>query len=228
MNVFARILKVGEAKINQITDKLENPELMLNQAIVDQQKKIGQVKEKVRDVIAEERRTYRLLQQEQENQKEWENKAKKALQLNEEELATKALVRAEEYEVNYKQLLPTWEELRNQADQLKLEVKKLEDEFNQLKRNKEVLIAQSKAANVKKVIYDAKASIGNSKNTDLVERMKAKIEKQKYQAEASAEIALDLDGQDSLEKKFAKIDSVNASSSVQSKLDNLRKELESK
>ena len=66
MGVFSRLFKVGEAKANQIIDGLEKPELMLEQAIRDQEKNIREAKSKVQSVIATERQTKALLDQEKE------------------------------------------------------------------------------------------------------------------------------------------------------------------
>ena len=44
MGLFQRIFKVGEAKVNQIVDGLEKPEVMLDQAIRDKEKQISAAK----------------------------------------------------------------------------------------------------------------------------------------------------------------------------------------
>ena len=61
MSVFKRLFKVGEAKANQIVDSMEKPELMLEQAIKDKAKQIGEAKKSVMSVIATERQTKALL-----------------------------------------------------------------------------------------------------------------------------------------------------------------------
>ena len=217
MSVFKRIFKVGEAKANQMVDKLEKPELMLEQAIRDQGKQIRDAKEKVAAVIATERQNKALVDKEAESASEWEQKAQAALQAGNEELATKALTHSEERAAKATSLRPQWESQRNSVEGLKAEIRRMGDELAELKRNKDIIIAQSKAAEVKKEIYEAKAKIGKSGTTDLIERMKAKAERTSYEAEAAEEMASDTSG-DSLEKEFAQIEGASASSSVQDKL----------
>jgi len=228
MGIFSRIFKIGQAKANKLVDKLEKPELMLEQAIKDKEKALREAKESVQNVIAEERKQKNMLDDELAQKGVWENKAQAALKSGKEDLAVKALQRSEEYEKNANSLQGQWESLRKQVDDLKLIVRKSQDDINELKRNKDLIIAQSKAAEVKKDIYQARAKIGEKTNTDdLISRMKAKSEQNKYQAEAAQEMAEDLDEKDSLEKEFEDLGSSDsaASSSVQDKLAAMKQKL---
>ena len=98
MSVFQRIFKVGEASVNQIVDKLERPEVMLDQAIRDKEKQISSAKKSVMNVIATERQTKAQLDKERDEQTTWETKAEQALKAGREDLAVKALERASEHQ----------------------------------------------------------------------------------------------------------------------------------
>ena len=69
MSIFGRLFKVGQANANKAIDKLEKPEVMLDQAIRDQEKAIAEAKKSVQGVIATERQVKGLLDQELNNQK---------------------------------------------------------------------------------------------------------------------------------------------------------------
>ena len=224
MSIFRRIFKIGQAGINKTIDGLEKPEIMLEQAIRDQQKRIGDVKKSVQSVIATERQTKALLDREQENKTIWEQKATGALQAGREDLATKALVRSEEHEQKAASLQPQWEIQRSEIEKLKSSIRQMEDELADLKRNKDIIIAQSKASQAKKEIYEAKAKIGKNKTTDLIDRMKAKAERVSYEAAAAEEIAEEATG-DSLEKEFNDLGDSVAGQSVQDKLAALKAKL---
>ena len=224
MSIFRRIFKIGQAGINKTIDGLEKPEIMLEQAIRDQQKRIGDVKKSVQSVIATERQTKALLDREQENKTIWEQKATGALQAGREDLATKALVRSEEHEQKAASLQPQWEMQRSEIEKLKISIRQMEDELADLKRNKDIIIAQSKASQAKKEIYEAKAKIGKNKTTDLIDRMKAKAERVSYEAAAAEEIAEEATG-DSLEKEFNDLGDSVAGQSVQDKLAALKAKL---
>ncbi|NIA30487.1 MAG: hypothetical protein GWP06_11325 [Actinobacteria bacterium] len=218
MSVFRRIFKVGEAKMNKIVDGIEKPELMLDQAIRDKEKQISDVKKSVMSVIATERQTKAMLDNEKAEQKNWERKAEAALKAGKEDLAVKALNRASEHESKAKSLQATWQSQRANVDQLKQEIVKIENELSEFRRNKDFIIAQAKTAEVKKQIYEAKAKIKNDKSADdLMARMKAKAERASVEADAAQEMA-DVVGGDSLEKEFEGLGTTTASADVQAKL----------
>ena len=222
MSVFQRIFKVGEAKVNQIVDGLEKPEVMLDQAIRDKDKQISEAKKSVMSVIATERQTKAQLDKERDEQKSWEKRAEDALKAGREDLAVKALERGTEHQRKADGLKGIWQSQRTNVEQLKQEITKLEDEVAEFKRNKDFIIAQAKTAQVKKQIYEAKANIKNDKSADdLMARMKAKAERATHEAEAAQEMA-DTVGGDSLEKEFDAISTPSASAEVQAKLDALK------
>lgn len=225
MGVFSRIFKVGQAHANQLVDRLEDPAVMLEQAIKDKEKEISEARKAVMEVIATEKQTRAELSKEEENKTHWEERAKKALKLENENLAAEALKRSEEHEQKAARLREIWENQRTGSEQLKAEVRKLSDELAEYKRNKDFLIAQAKTAAVKKKIYEAKAKIGRNGADDLMARMQGKIERLNYQADAAREI--EQTGGDSLEKQFEALDSSEGevSESVREKLEKLKKEL---
>ena len=225
MSVFSRLFKVGEAKANQLVDKMEKPELMLEQAIKDKAKQISEAKKAVMSVIATERQTKALLLKEQSEKDNWEGKAQQALKAANEELAVKALNRAQEHESKATTLETTWKQQKANVDQLKVEIVKMEDELAEFKRNKDFIIAQAKTAEVKKQIYQAKAKIQNDKSADdLMARMKAKAERATFEAEAAQDMAESVSG-DSLENEFEKLGSTTASADVTAKLEAMKKQL---
>ena len=218
MSIFGRLFKIGQAHANQVVDKLEKPEVMLEQAIKDQARSIAEAKSKVQAVIATERQTRALLNKEEEGKSQWEKRAEQALLAGNEELATKALVRAEEFDGKTSLLRPQWEAQRKSVDSLKGSIQKMENELAELRRNKDIIIAQSKAAEVKKQIYEAKAQIGKNNTSDLVARMKSKAERVSFEASAAEEMAELGSGGDSLEKEFSQLGSTSSSGAVQDKL----------
>jgi phage shock protein A len=113
MSVFQRIFKVGEAKVNQIVDKLEKPEVMLEQAIRDKHKQISEAKKSVMNVIATERQTKAQLDKDRNEQANWEAKAEQALKAGREDLAVKALERATEHQNKADGLQGIWQNQRH-------------------------------------------------------------------------------------------------------------------
>ena len=199
MGIFRRLFKVGEAKANKIVDDLEKPELMLEQAIRDKEAQISEIKKSVMAVIATEKETKGMLDQEKAEQKNWEQKAEVALESGKEDLTVKALTRAHEHEYKIDALETSWKNQSENVEILKKEIEKMENDLAEFKRNKDFLIAQSKTADVK------------------MARMKAKAERTTYQAEAAEEMAEAATG-DKLKKEFAEIDEAEVKAAVDKKL----------
>lgn len=218
MSIFSRIFKIGQASANKAIDKLEKPELMLEQAIRDKDKQIRSAKQSVQGCIATERQTKKLLDNEKNEQAAWEQRAQAALKSGKEDLAVKALQRASEHEQKIASLQTNWENQRASVDELKKDIFKMEEELAEYKRNKDFIIAQSKAAEVKKDIYEAKAKITKkgASADDLMERMKAKAERNEAEADAAQELSAA--DENTLEKQFEDLGADSASQSVQDKL----------
>jgi phage shock protein A len=219
MSIFSRIFKIGQAKANQVIDDMEKPELMLEQAIKDKDKQLREAKKAISSCIATERQTKALFEKEKNEKFKWEQKAEVALKLGKEDLAVKALSRATEHEQKAVSLETNWETQRSSVDALKVDIQKMGEEINEYKRNKDFIIAQSKAAEVKKSIYEAKAKISGKNDVDnLMERMKAKAQRSGHEADAAKEMAETFDGADALEKEFEGIEETTSSAAVQDKL----------
>lgn len=226
MGIFRRLFKIGEAKANKIVNDLEKPELMLEQAIRDKEAQISEVKKSVMAVIASEKETKGMLDQEKAEQKNWEQKAESALKSKKEDLAVKALTRAHEHEQKISVLETSWKNQNENVEILKKEIDKMENDLAEFKRNKDYLIAQSKTADVRKQIYEARAKIKNDKSADdLIARMKAKAERINYEAEAAEEMAETVTG-DKLKKEFAEIDEAEVKAVVDKKLAALKAKIE--
>lgn len=220
MSIFSRIFKIGQAAANKVVEKFETPELMLDQAIRDKTEQIAEAKRSVQQCIVSERQAKALLDEAVNGQKEWESKAEQALLAGKEDLAGKALGRSAEFEAKVATLQPQWETQRKGVDELKAEIRKFEDELAEFKRNKNFIIAQSKAAAVKKDIYEAKAKMSKKSTSadDLMARMKAKAQQASMEADAAQEMATDMEGGDSLEKEFADLGTTSVDSKVADKL----------
>ncbi len=225
MSIFSRIFKIGQASANKVVEKFEKPELMLEQAIADKEKQIREMKQSVQHVIATERQTKAQLEKEKAEKFQWEQKAEAAMRSGREDLAVKALERASEHESRAASLEPSWQGQQSSVAELKQEVIKMEAEAAEYRRNKDFIIAQSKAAQVKKDIYEAKAKMTNTRSPDdLMARMKAKAERQGYEADAAKEMAENT-GATRLEDEFKTLATGSGSPDVQAKLDALKAKL---
>lgn len=218
MSIFTRLFKIGQATVNKVMDSFEKPELMLEQAIRDKEQQIREAKQSIQKCIATEHQTRAMMEQEKTQKAEWEQRAEAALSAGKEDLAVKALQRASEHEEKATSYEQEWSAQKEAVEELKKDIFKLEDELSEVKRNKDFIISQSKASEVKKQIYEAKAKISTNSSDDLLARMKAKAERNKHEAAAAKEMAESSNGESSLEKEFEDLEVNTASGDIQDKL----------
>ncbi|WGK68786.1 PspA/IM30 family protein [Candidatus Haliotispira prima] len=217
MGILSRMFKIGQAETNQLLDKLENPEKMIDQAIRDREQQIAGAREAIVKVIATEKQTKAALDRALHNKDEWVGKAEIALRAEKEDLAGQALQRSEEYEREAETYREQWQLQHAESAKLKQALREMESDFASLKRERSLIVAQSKTAEVKKDIYNAKAKIGKSNTDDLIERMREKARQSSYEADAAGELIED-SGATSLEKEFAGLEKQHVSGSVAEKL----------
>lgn len=223
MSIFSRIFKIGQAKMNQVVDSLEKPEAMLDQAIRDKEKQLLDLKKSVASCIASIRQTEAKMTQEKKEQEKWESNAEAAVTAGNEDLALKALARAKEHEEHAAQYQTNIDSQQEDVDKLKADLAAQQNQLAEYKRNKDFIIAQSKFAEAKKDIHEARAKAVGGKNIDnLMERMKQKADKSRHEAEAMEELS----GVDSsLEKEFENLDGANANAELKAKLAEMKTKL---
>ncbi len=217
MGILSRMFKIGQAEANQLLDKMEKPDKMIDQAIRDREKQIAEARAAIVKVIATEKQTKAELDRALRTKDDWTRKAELALRAGKEDLAAQALQRAEECEREAGVYQPQWQTQHAESAKLKQALQEMERDLTSLKRERNLIVAQSKAAEVKQDIYNAKAKVGKSNTDDLIERMRAKAQQSSHEADAAGEL-LQNDGANALEKEFANLEQQQVSSSVAEKL----------
>ena len=98
MPIFDRISSILRANINDLLDHAEDPEAMLNQIIRDMDQAIIEARNRVADMIAEQKLLEGRLADAQQNSTQWERKAELAVGKNQDDLAREALRRKNDYD----------------------------------------------------------------------------------------------------------------------------------
>jgi phage shock protein A len=145
-NIFKRINDVISANINDLIDRVEDPERMIKQIIREMEENIRQAKEGVIEAIASEKRLQKELQANRVQSEDWLKKAEDALRAGNEELARTALVRKKEYDTISKALEPSWQAAKNTSERLKTQLRALEAKLEEARRKRSTLVARQRAA----------------------------------------------------------------------------------
>lgn len=205
MGLFKRLFKVGQAHANKAVDGLEDPSVMLEQAIRDGDIEIKENRKQLQKLLAQVKQQEASAKTHRMSQSEWEEKAGQALDAGNEDLATRALERATEEEENAEIFEKQHQALLTEFKKLEVGVKAKQKDLEDTKRDKDVILAQLEAADVKKELNETKASIGTSGKSsgELIARMRKKANQTVAEADAAEDMA-ELAG-DSLEAEFDKL-----------------------
>ena len=140
MAIFNRIGTLLKSNVNDLINKAEDPEKMLNQMLIDMQQQLVDAKKQVAVAIADEKRLRKQYENERKLAVEWEKKAMLAVKAGNDGLAKQALARKTEHEktaVGYEQ---QWQAQKAAVDQLKGALQGLNNKIQEAKRKKNLLI----------------------------------------------------------------------------------------
>lgn len=199
-SLFKRISDVLSANINDLIDKVEDPDRMIRQIIREMEESILRAREGVVEAIASEKRLQKELEYNQRQSEEWLKKAEEALKADREELARSALARKKEHDDICKALQPSWESARNTSESLKTQLRALEAKLEEARRKRGTLVARQKAAEARqqmgKTLSDFQTGVSAQMN---FARMEDKVADMEAQTAALDELERD---ESQLEKEF--------------------------
>ena len=188
-NIFRRINDVINANVNDLIDKVEDPERMIKQIIREMEDNLRHAKEGVIVAMASEKRLSRELEQNRSKRDDWQDKAETAMTHNNEALARSALVQKKEYEKVIKQIEPMWDSAVRSSDELKHQLKQLEAKLQDAKRKKGSLIARQRAAQTQSYMQSADADFNAQLLAqDNFERMEDKVLEMEARTQARSEL----------------------------------------
>ena len=200
MGLFDRIMRVIRANLNSLVSGAEDPEKILEQAVLDMQEDLIQLRQAVAQAIATQKRTERQCSQAQTTADEWYRRAQLALQKGEETLAREALTRRKSYQDTAEAMRSQIEQQATIVTQLKQNMMKLESKISEAKTKKDLYIARARSAKASQQINDMMGRVGTGGAIAAFERMEEKVLQLEAQSEAVAEL-----GTDDLEQRIASL-----------------------
>lgn len=191
MGFFKRISDIVSANLNEMTEGLEDPEKMLKQAIREMEDSIVEVTQQTAKTIAGEKTLTRELERNRAQVQQWEGRAVKAVESNDDDLARKALARKNEHAKVVEALEDQLESAREASGMLKRQLAAMKAKLAEAKRNLSTLSARKRAADFR-MKMDAQATGASTRVDDNAfakfERLKTKVEQAEDEADAMAEL----------------------------------------
>ena len=201
MGLFDRLSRVVRANVNDLVSKAEDPEKVLEQAVIDMQEDLVQLRQAVARSIATQKRTEQQYNKNQSEANTWQQRAQLALSKGDENLAREALVRKKSFADTAASLKQQLDGQSNQVATLKRNLIALESKISEAKTKKDMLRARANAAKANRQLQDSMNNLGTSSAMGAFERMEDKV----MQLEAESETAQELGGT-GIERQFAALE----------------------
>ncbi len=217
MGLLDRIGRVMRANVNDMVSKAEDPEKILEQAVMDMQEDLMQLRQAVAQAIASQKRSEQQYNKAINDENSWQQKAQLALQKGDENLAREALVRKKSYSETAVALKNQLDGQSGQIETLKRNLIQIESKISEAKTKKDMLKARSQAAKANEQLQSAVGRVGNNSSMAAFERMEEKVLMSEARSQAAAEIA----GSD-LESKFVALE---AGSGVEDELAMMKQQM---
>jgi phage shock protein A len=202
MSLFDRLGRLVRANVNDAVSKAEDPEKILEQAVMDMQGNFVKMKEAVAQAIANQRRIEQQLKNNQKEADTWQQRAQLALQKGDENLAREALIRKKSFADTIAALQPQYDQQTVQVAGLKKQLVAIESKIVDAKNKKDMLKARSQAAKANEQLQSSVNSMNNDSAMGAFERMEDKVVMMESRGQAAAELA-----GANLEMQFAELSS---------------------
>ncbi|XP_074576890.1 membrane-associated protein VIPP1, chloroplastic-like [Curcuma longa] len=216
MNLFDRLARVVKSYANSILSSMEDPEKILDQAVLEMNDDLTKMRQATAQVLASQKRLENKYKASQQASDEWYRKAQLALGRGDEDLAREALKRRKSYADSASSLKAQLDQQKTVVDNLVSNTKLLESKIQEARSKKDTLKARAQSAKTATKVSEMLGNVNTSSALAAFEKMEEKVLTMESQAEALNQLTTD-----DLEGKFALLES----SSVDDDLATLKKEL---
>lgn len=224
MAILDRFTSIVKANINDLLDKAEDPAKMVDQYIRELAEDLAEVKKSTASVMAEEKRYLKLLEENEAEIEKYNDLARKALTMGEEEDARKFLAKKQELEANNVSLKTSYEYAHDNANKMREMHDKLVNDIQELNNRKAAIKAKAAVAKTQNKMSSMMSSSENgAKAIDAFNRMESKVDNMLEQSNAMIELNQPkIDSTEELAKRYSE---AGNSTSVDIELEKLKEEM---
>lgn len=188
MNLFDRFSRVAKSNLNNLANKLEDPEKIMEQALEEMQNDLVKVRQSYAEVTATQRRLMKQKEQCDAMAQDWYKRAQLALEKGNDELAKEALARRQTQTDEANNVQSQLDAQADAMDKLYEGMKMLEKKILESKAKKDQMVARARTAQSTQKVNDMITGVTGKTSMDAFNRMEEKVEQLEAQAEISAEM----------------------------------------
>jgi phage shock protein A len=204
MGLLSRISTIIRSFLNDLVNRAEDPEKILEQSVIDMQDQLVQMRQAVAQAIAAMKRQEQQYLEADKQATEWQRRAMLALQKGQEDLAREALVRRKSQAETAGKLKESIDSQSGQIAALKKNLVVLEGKIAEAKTKKEMLKVRIQSAKAQENLNNMLGKVSTNSVSGVIERMEEKV----LMAEAKASAAAEL-GMDEVENRFKQLEQSN-------------------
>jgi len=201
MGILDRVSRLVRANVNDLIDKAEDPEKMIDQILRDMQSNIGTARQTVASMIAQEKELEADLAETRQLSGEWAEKAKRAVAAGKDDLAREALRRKRDNDENMKVYEQQHAAQQQTVGKLKDQLRLLESKYQSTMGQRDSLIARQRRAKASKQIAQQVTTLSPLDAGSELDRMERKIRGTEAEAAALNEL-----GSTSYDAQFRELD----------------------
>ncbi len=201
MGIMDRLSRLIRANVNDLIDRAEDPEKMLDQILQDMRSNMTTARAQVAAMIAQEKELEADLHETRQLAEEWGRKAQRAVEAGKDDLAREALRRKKDSDDNarvYEQQLQAQEQA---VDKLKTQLRQLEAKYQAASSQRDALIARQRRAQAQQQVAQSVTVFSPLDPGSELDRMERRIRGVESHALAAIEV-----GEESLDAQFRELD----------------------
>lgn len=212
-----RLTRLIRANVNELIDRAEDPEKMIDQIVREMQESIVMARSQVAAMIAQEKELEFDVAETQKLAGEWGRKAERAVQASKDDLAREALRRKRDNEENSAIYADQLAVQKQAVTKLKDQLRQLEAKYQTTLGSRDALIARKRRAQSQRQVAEAVVVFAPLDPSSELDRMERKIRGEEAQVQAALEM-----GEESFDAQFRALE---AESDVEDELDALKRAL---
>ena len=201
MPIFEKIRRIFNSNINDLLDRVEDPEKILNQLLEDMQHELKEVKIQVAAAIRDANKFEAQYKENLESAEKWEKRAIVFIQNGDDARAKESLRRKRSFDELAAGFREQFEAQQESVSVLKDGLATLEQKIEEAKNKRALLIARQRRAEAERTIHQTVSGLSDSSALNAFDRIQDKVLDTEAEAEALSEMR-----QPSLEEEFDKLD----------------------
>lgn len=201
MGILDRVSRLVRANVNDLVDRAEDPEKMIDQLLRDMQSNISTARSQVASMIAQEKELEADLKETRNLSTEWGEKARRAVAAGKDDLAREALRRKRDNDENTAVYEQQYQSQKQTVEKLKQQLGLLESKYQTTLSQRDSLIARQRRAKATTQVAEFTSTLSPLDAGAELDRMERKIRANESQAAALTEM-----GTDSFDAQFRELD----------------------